>query len=255
LKLPQDIFFLHVPKCGGTSLVNAIARFYQPVFSRDQRNIARLDSPASLLAANMHGHDHLACNREILAYFLAGHCRYVYGHFTFSEKAHQQFRDKYAFITLLREPVSKWFSLYFYNRYKQSDHYALDMDLAEFVETERAVSYGCDYVMQFNGDDSIADYTSAAAIDHFCTPEAIERACANLDKFDLVGVLENLDLFKQDFQTLYGVKLDEEHRRESPVAKGAREKMITPEILEKVKILNRPNTYVYEHVVNKLAGR
>jgi hypothetical protein len=253
-ELRQDIFFMHVPKCGGTSLVNAIARFYQPLFSKDRSKIARLDSPASLRAASIHGRDHLAYDREILTYFLAGNYRYVYGHFTFSEKAYQQFKDKYAFVTLLREPVSKWFSLYFYNRYKKSDHYALDLDLEEFVETSQAASYGCDYVMQFIGDDSIADYTSAAVIDYFRTPEAIERACANLDKFDLVGLLEELDLFKQQFQARFGVKLDEEHRRESPVPKGTRDKMITPEILEKVKMLNRPNTLVYEHVANKLAG-
>lgn len=62
--LKQDIFFLHVPKCGGTSLVNSIAKCYKPVFSNRRHSIAHLDSHAVLMAANLHGYDPLVYNRE-----------------------------------------------------------------------------------------------------------------------------------------------------------------------------------------------
>ena len=252
--LKQDIFFLHVPKCGGTSLVNSIAKCYKPLSLNKRHGIAHLDSHAALLAANLHGYDPLVYNREILAYYLAGNFHYVYGHFAFSEKAHDVFKTKYAFITLIREPVSKWFSLYFYNRYKNSDDYALNLDLEEFLETEQAASYGCDYVMQFAGDDTITSYTSPAAIPQFSSRQSIDRAIANLEKFDLVGTLEQLDEFKREFKVIYGLDLVMKHRRKSPVSKELQKQMITPEILEKVKYLNRPNTQIYEYVVSKLVG-
>jgi hypothetical protein len=107
--LDQNIFFLHVPKCGGTSLVNSIAKCYKASALKKQNSIAHLNSHAALTAASLHGYDPLVYNREILAYYLAGNFRYVYGHFAFSEKAHDAFKTKYAFVTLIRESVSKWF--------------------------------------------------------------------------------------------------------------------------------------------------
>ena len=190
----------------------------------------------------------------MMAYYLASEFRYVYGHFAFSERAYDLFKDRYAFITLIKEPVSKWFSLYFFNRYKEGEDYALDLDLEEFVETERAVSDGCDYVMQFAGDDTITSYTAPEAIARFCSTELVDRAIGNLGKFDLVGTFEQLGVFQREFRQIFGHELDIGHRRESPVSKEFQSRMLTPEIVEKVKRLNRPNTIIYEHVVNTLVG-
>lgn len=54
-------------------------------------------------------------------------------------------------------------------------------------------------------------------------------------------------------KAIYGLDLVMKHRRKSPVPKELQKQMITPEILEKVKYLNRPNTRIYEYVVG--AGR
>jgi hypothetical protein len=128
------------------------------------------------------------------------------------------------------------------------------LDLEEFLETEQAASYGCDYVMQLTGDDTITSFTSPAAIPRLSSRASIDRAIGNLGKFDLVGTLEQLDVFKREFKAMYGHDLVMKHRRKSPVSMELQKQMITPEILEKVEHLNRPNTHVYEHVVSNLVG-
>jgi hypothetical protein len=251
-RIEQDIFFLHIPKCGGTSLVNSIRQHYLTLDPKDDRKIGHLHTGAALTAANMLGQDPLIYNRDILKYFLAQNFRFVSGHFAFSNLAYEAFNDHYAFITLLRDPVKKWFSLFFFNRYKEGDHYALELDLAEFLETEMAAGYGCDYAMQFAGDDSITNFTTSGAITQFTTDEAINRAISNLKNFHLVGVLEKLPEFAKEFQALYKVKLEIPRMRKSPVSDSFKEKVVTPEILAQVKELNKPNIAIYEYVINNL---
>lgn len=251
-EIEQDIFFLHIPKCGGTSLVNAIRQNYLTMNPKDDRRLGHLHSGAALTAANILAKDPLAYNRDILHFFLSQNYRFVSGHFAFSDKAYDHFQDKYKFITLLRDPVKKWFSLYFYNRYKMGDQYALELDLDDFLQTEMAWGYGCDYAMQFAGDDSLEHFTSDDAIAHFQTDHAIERAINNLKKFHLVGVLEQLPNFIEQFFTLYKVRLKVPRMMKSPVSEDFKVKQITPEITAKVEEMNKPNLAIYNYIVENI---
>ena len=181
------IFFMHIAKCGGSSITNALRDSFTPLNPFADQVIFHLDPYAAHQAATMSRQEPLDYNRKLLRYCLGcSEYKYVYGHFSFDEMAYETYRDQFAFVTVLRNPVDKWFSLYFYNRYKKSDFFKIEENLEDFVHTPTAVGYGCDYVMQFAGDYardhySYADYTSDTAIKH-----AIE----NLKKFHLVGCLE-----------------------------------------------------------------
>lgn len=238
-ELRHRLYFLHIPKCGGTSFVQAIRSHYHTLNPAKELDYYHLDPYAAIQAADALGIDHLAFQRNISLYFLAQDFEYVYGHFTFSNKAYELFHDKYKFVTLLRDPVKKWISLYFYNRYKKSDFFRVSDDLHAFLETETARGYGCDYAMQFAGKDVTYD---------FCSQEAIDTAVANLKLFHLVGKLEEMTTFITQFEHIFGLKLKIKHNRKNPVAKDERNKLLTPEVLEKIEKICRPNMEIYQSI-------
>lgn len=61
--------------------------------------------------------------------------RYVSGHFAFSELVHGRFGDRWESVTIMRDPVTRWFSHYFFNRYKPDEHFRIHDDLGSFLET------------------------------------------------------------------------------------------------------------------------
>ncbi len=250
----QKIFYMHVPKCGGTSVANAIRNSFMTWNPADDQRIAHLDPYAADQAAQVAQMDPLAYNRKLLPYFLgAGHYRYVYGHFAFDEATYAAFADQWAFVTLLRDPVKKWFSLYYYNRYKKADFFKIEEELEEFVNTPLAQGYGCDYVMQFAGHDhgvavgEIANYTT------YTTQPAIARAMENLQKFHLVGALEQLDRFVEQFALHYGTQLQIATKNHNPIAK--QQQAVSDEVMAKVRELCQPNLILYQYAVDHLLGR
>jgi hypothetical protein len=242
----QKMFFLHVPKCAGTSLTPAICDAYRTHDPVKDKGIVQLNTVGAFRASQLLGRDLLDYSSEMMLYYLSiPRARCVYGHFTFNEKAFEEFGREFAFVTFLREPVAKWISLYFFNRYKKGDHFKLEDELEDFVDSPTGAGYGQDYVMQFVGDRQGVDFTS---------PEAIQRAIANLEKFHLVGVLERMDTFLDEFEQLFGARLSVAQRNVNPVSREERDRQLTPEIMDKIREICRPNQQIYDHVVRELVG-
>ena len=84
-KLPK-IFFMHVPKCGGTTVDRAFTAVYR-------KNACHLDAPATNRALNAmdNKQDIHAFRHGLLLYFMACGHRYISGHFTFNENIHRHF--------------------------------------------------------------------------------------------------------------------------------------------------------------------
>ncbi len=245
---PPDhkIYLMRVPKCAGTSIAGAMKQLYTGSTTGLHRTVGNLNAEASTRAGEILGRNELDFNRQLLLYYLAAtEYRFVHGHFTFDETAWSEFHQTWSFVTVIREPVRKWFSLYFYNRDKNKDYHKITEPLAEFVEGKIAVGYGRDYVMQFAREHPGSDEASSGAI---------ERAKRNLDRFHLVGVLDRLDRFAADFEKMFGRKLSFPELRRSPVSKKAQDAEVTPEIMEKVQHICRPNSEIYDYVVNELIG-
>jgi hypothetical protein len=239
---PADrIFFLHIPKCGGTSVDNAIARLFP------SSNRARLAAEASFRAARLLEQPLDTYREQLLLYMLSqSRNRFVIGHFSWSEIAYRTFHPEWKFITILRDPVARWFSTYFYNRYKNGDHTRIDSELPEFLESPAGIGAGRQFVQKFAAVELRRGPSDEEAL---AARQASARA--NLAKFDLVGFVEHLDAFSQRFYDLFARKLEIGVERESPRSRDLREREMTPEVVERVRKICRPDLEFYEDALQK----
>ena len=123
--LKNNIIFLHVPKCGGTSVDYAIRRHYRKkdrlvtINARASTNAANLISQINFPYETADDYPILKMRENLLLYYMSQNMKYISGHFGFSEIGYRKFLGGYTFITILRDPVKRWISVYLFNRYKK----------------------------------------------------------------------------------------------------------------------------------------
>lgn len=246
--LKDNIIFLHVPKCGGMSVDYAIRRHY-----RKKDRLVTINASASTNAANLisqinfpygtsDDYPILKLRENLLLYYMSQNMKYISGHFGFSEIGYRKFLGGYTFITILRDPVKRWISLYFFNRYKKERHCKIEEDITTFVQSEFGKSQGYEYVKFLGGADNDRDYVSQQAID---------RAKKNVDKFDIIGCLEYPEIFITKFENKFGIRLRIEKKNKNPKPESFRESIITEEIEEKIKEICKPDLEVYQYAIEK----
>ena len=108
-RLKENIFFLHIPKCGGNSFREAI-RYCYANWDFRERHCLILNSNASSKAAAKLSEQDSSCDlidpfpvlklrENLLAYYMCHkQIKYIAGHFPFSSKLHDRFQNKYKFI-------------------------------------------------------------------------------------------------------------------------------------------------------------
>lgn len=234
--LPR-LSFLHLPKCGGTSLNAALNAHYV----RAGYETVGLDAHASKKAADAVGETLQDFRSDLYLYYLARErLRYLSGHFTFSELAWDVADGRWAFLTMLRDPVARWYSAYFYGRYKtHSDHFRITRPLAEHAEHQWA-----------RGPQSMyARFLGVAG------EGQVGRAIATLERFDLVGVLEESETLVRECERVLGVGLSLERKNASPRSAEEQQDEVTPEIDRLVREIVEPDRRIYDAVRERIARR
>lgn len=197
--------YLHLPKCGGTSLSEAM---YSTVpFQQRIGVIDALSTRRSAAIQNFNLNDANKCHEDfeygqhtfdfrngLLLQHMAWDTFLIHGHVLWSEQSDTHFKDKFKFVTLMRDPVARTIS-----NFKMVQRAGLiGEDVDEYLESPVARRQARVYLRYLSGSNDLSDEDTPAATDL-----AIER----LQHFAVIGFLEDLDKFAQNYRAVFGVKL------------------------------------------------
>jgi hypothetical protein len=241
--VPHRFVFHHIPKCGGTSVGRALRRRYllsQATISPEASYRAfelftRRDDRQQMLV------DVLDLREQMLLYLMFQDVRGISVHVRFSEKAHDHFSDRYKFVTVLRNPVDRFISHYFWACNKPGAHGRIEEELEAFLETERARRLGATMVEYLCGlPKEVAPYSD----------EAVASAIANLAKFDVVGDIGDVPALEAKLREALGVRVSIGHEnKRRPTTRQPSQATDDPALRARVETLCAPDATVYAHFV------
>lgn len=224
---------MHIPKCGGTSIFDSISKQYLP----DQT--FRLDAPASTKSMRILYPDGIIQEYRLglLMYALFSQkYHFVFGHFYFNQLAYDCFEKNWKFVTVVRDPVKRFLSHYFYDRFNNIDHHTIHEELDDYLTKPAAKSLGSLMVKYFSGNPKRID---------------IEKAKRNTENFSLIGDLDNLDFFSEAFHNCFGISINIKKININPIDAANQKKHLTPSIMERIVELCQPDIELYKHIKNK----
>ena len=235
----NKLCFIHIPKCGGTSINEGIRKSMG--LRKYSWSYYKIDSVATQKKAKGDLEKLLEIRQSILIHKLSSRrYQYVTGHARCLSETRSQFDNEWTFLTILRDPVKRWLSQYFFNTSKKMDHFKTDLPLQAYLQSEMGLQSGSSYIRFFTGHPDLR-----------CT-EAIEEAIDNLSKFDLVGILENMSSLLDSYEKLFGHELSIPMRNTNPMNKDQMQDQLSEDLLHQVREVCSPDQRVYDHFVGQI---
>lgn len=247
--LTARIFFLHMPKCGGTALAEGM---YGTVALH--RRIGVIDAPATrIAAARLHhgsgdpllchedlpfGHETFALREGIALTHLSWTTQMVHGHVLATTCLLSALGQDWALVTMLRDPYARAIS-----NYRMAVRAGvIPDDIDAWLEGAVGQSMAQVYLRYFSGANVIAPGAQA---------EALSRAEAHMDRFALIGFLDDPRSFQTGFAARFGVRPHFPRRNE---ARGP-ELSLTPVQEARLRDLLGPDQRLYDLARMRFAAR
>lgn len=199
--------FIHVPKCGGSSIKKELRfrlRWKNPFGFKE----SKLNGVAARELASLGDYSNLQVRELLLQYELANaKSDLIFGHYRCTAKTISAFESQYRFITILRDPIDRWISSYYYNRFKKSDYFKIDLDLDEYLKSEIGRKEGTAFIRFFSNTEGykISDAQIMEAVD-------------TIGSFHVVGFLEDLDGFSNEVSDTFSIKFKNRIRNANPAS-------------------------------------
>jgi hypothetical protein len=142
-------------------------------------------------------------------------------------------------MTVLREPVERWMSRYFYDRYKESDHGKIALSLDEFLSTDRAKNMGKDYASMILGEQRFQSGRRKES--------ELGAAKSVLSRFDMVETVNRMSELEKRVAEKFGWKINVGKKNKNPTNKKRRSEL-TDEQYRKIEEICRVNRCLYNFV-------
>lgn len=232
------IFYCHVPKCAGASISRTIRK---QVFAGRKRSTFGIDLRASQEAARLFSMEMMEAREVVLAYHLSiARNRFGSGHVYCRPHLVDRFMNEWHFVTLLRNPVDRWISEYVYNTYKDVDWAKNTLEFDAYLASETAQSTATSFLRYFSSIPS----GHAGSVEAF-----VDEAVANLERFSVIGVVENLDQWRDSFETRFGRDLSIPRVNTSPDLGAADEIRSNDSLMKTIRELCEPDLRIYRRIL------
>lgn len=247
--IQHNCLFLHLPKCGGTSLSEAL---YATVPM--QKQIGVIDAVSSRRAASLitHNKDCLIQTHEdmegaeatfdlrekiMIAYMCAGK-RLIHGHVLFSEQAYEIFKDDYKIVTVMRDPIKRALSNFRMNVTNGN----IENDAESWLNGIQGRNHASVYVRYFSGEATITDKNKS---------KLLKKAHENLKKIALIGFLDEMDIFLDRFKERFDSRPKIHHYN---TAKGE-EITLSKDQMKRLEELCAPDIELYQAAYKKFGAK
>jgi len=187
--------------------------------------------------------------REIYLSFQLANRQNVFGsgHCYCRPSTVEAFKQEWAFVTILRNPVDRWISQYVYNTFKTHSWDRNELPIEEFLQSPKALEFGRRYLNYFS------DYSEAP--DSADPSHYVAQAVGTLSCFRVVGALEMMPAWKDAVQAKLRTQIYLPTLNKSPCSEEQERICSDRKLMEKIVKLCQHDMEIYEQSLKSIIAR